>query len=88
MLKRLSLMDFEPAERSGFEDESKRRRLVTIGRRSYRFDGGMEYGNRDCHILIGRYSSLGHRIVFEMGLNHDHGCISTYPFGDRPKNAE
>ena len=84
----LSLTDFFPAERSGFEDESKRRRLVTLGRRSYLVDGGMEYGNPDCHILIGRYSSLAHRIVFEMGLNHDHSRVSTYPFEDMLQHAD
>ena len=42
----------------------------------------MEYGNYDCHILIGKYCALGHRIVFEMGLNHDYHCVTTYPFED------
>ena len=88
MIKKMSFMDFSPSERVAFEDESRSRRLVTLGRRSYFVQGMMEYGSADCHILIGRYSSLGHRLVFEIDLNHDHSCISTYPFEDKLQHAD
>lgn len=62
-------------ERSLFEDEGKTKRLATLGRRSYLVNGSMEYGSRDCHVLVGKYCALGHRLVFEIGLNHDyHGA--------------
>ena len=74
------MTDFALVEQIIFEDEEKTKRLATLGRRSYMVDGSMEYGNYDCHILIGKYCALGHRIVFEMGLNHDYHCVTTYPF--------
>ena len=73
---------FALVEQNIFGDEEKTKRLATLGRRSYLVDGSMEYGNCDCHILIGKYCALGHRIVFEMGLNHDYHCVTTYPFED------
>jgi virginiamycin A acetyltransferase len=56
--------------------------LATLGPGSYLVDGSLEFGNTECHLLIGRYSSLGHRLVFEAGLNHDYHRVTTYPFDD------
>lgn len=82
MIKEVGLTEFSPVERSIFEYGDEENRLLTLGARSYLARGSMEYGNRDCHILIGRYCSLGHRIIFEMGLNHDYRLVTTYPFDD------
>ena len=82
MIKNIEVQSFSPIERRIFEDESEKNRLVTIGARSYLVGASMEYGNCDCHVLIGRYCALGHRLVFEMGLNHDYRCVTTYPFDD------
>ena len=82
MIKKLSLREFSPVERSLFADGEKTKRLATLGRRSYLVGGSIEYGNRDCHLLVGRYCALGHRLVFEIGLNHDYHGVTTYPFED------
>ena len=42
--------------------------------------GTLEFGGPQCHVLIGKYSSIGHRIKFIAGLNHDSSRVSTYPF--------
>ncbi|WP_295159725.1 hypothetical protein [Selenomonas sp. AE3005] len=34
------------------------------------------------HVLVGKYSSLAHRLVFLIGLNHDYRGVSTYPFAE------
>lgn len=81
MIKEIKEHDFSPTERSIF-DEEKKNRLVTLGRRSYLVGASMEYGNYDCHVLIGRYAALGHRLIFEMGLNHNYRCVTAYPFED------
>ena len=75
-------------ERSLFEDEGKTKRLATLGRRSYLVNGSMEYGSRDCHVLVGKYCALGHRLVFEIGLNHDYHGVTTYPFEDVLQNDD
>ena len=55
---------------------------MTLGPGSYLVNGSLEYGSIDCHVLIGRYSSLGHRLKFVIGLNHDGSEVTTYPFRD------
>ena len=56
--------------------------VVTAGNGSYVSGASMELGGIQCHVLIGRYSSIGRRVVFEVGLNHDYNCVTTYPFED------
>ncbi|SHI83507.1 virginiamycin A acetyltransferase [Anaerovibrio lipolyticus DSM 3074] len=56
--------------------------LTTAGDGSYVSDANFEFGSTKCHVLIGRYCSIGHRIVFEMGLNHNYNYVTTYPFED------
>ena len=55
---------------------------LTAGTASYVNQANMEYGGKHCHVLMGRYCSLAHRIVFEVGLNHDYHRVTTYPFED------
>ncbi|WP_297569139.1 CatB-related O-acetyltransferase [uncultured Anaerovibrio sp.] len=55
---------------------------VTVGDGSYITDASIEFGNTKCHVLVGRYCSIAHRVVFEVGLNHDYHCVTTYPFDD------
>ena len=33
----------------------------------------------DCHVLIGSYCSIAHRIIFSLAANHNYHCITTYP---------
>ncbi len=62
--------------------EPEQKVIVTAGPGSYLVSGSLEYGNEGCHVLIGRYSSLAHRITFEVGYNHDYHRVTTYPFDD------
>lgn len=55
---------------------------ATVGDGSYVGDASAEYGSTKCHVLIGRYSSIAHRVTFEVGLNHDYRYATTYPFDD------
>lgn len=55
---------------------------VTLGPGSYLVNASLEYGSDKCHVLIGRYCSLGHRLIFEVGLNHNYQQVTTYPFDD------
>lgn len=82
MIQEVTIPDFSPFERTVFTNGSSKRALITLGRRSYLADGSMEFGSHNCHVLIGRYSSLAHRLVFEVGLNHDYRQVTTYPFDD------
>ena len=59
--------------------------LLSIGRKSYITQVLFDFGSVRANILIGRYTSIAHRVVFEVGLNHNHeGNVSTYPFRDYP----
>lgn len=82
MKMHIEVTDFSPQERNFSDNNDTTNRLLTMGARSYLVEGFMEYGNNDCHILIGNYSSLGQRLVFELGLNHEYHAVTTYPFAD------
>ena len=82
MFQEVTIPDFPPFERTVLTNGDTKRALVTLGRRSYLANGSMEFGSHSCHVLIGRYSSLAHRLVFEVGLNHDYRQVTTYPFED------
>ncbi|MBE6105122.1 glycosyltransferase [Anaerovibrio lipolyticus] len=60
--------------------------FVTVGDESYVVDASIEFGSAKCHVLIGRYCSIAHRVTFEVGLNHDYHYATTYPFDDFKKN--
>lgn len=53
---------------------------ATLGAGTYIVDATFEYGCPQCHVLIGNYSSIGHRVKFILGMNHDAHKVSTYPF--------
>ena len=57
------------------------RTIVTLGICSYLAQANFDFELRDfCHVLIGNYCSLAHRITFELGTNHDYHKVSSYPF--------
>lgn len=83
MIKKIEFINFEPSIRHLVMGEEEDAVLaVTIGPGSYLISGSLEYGSIDCHVLIGAYSSLGHRLKFIVGLNHDGHQVTTYPFRD------
>lgn len=53
---------------------------VTLGEGSYIVGASLEYGSPRCHVLVGKYCSIAHGVKFIIGLNHDTGAVSTYPF--------
>ena len=56
--------------------------MVTLGRESYISGADYDYGSLRAHVLIGRYTSIAHKVTFEVGMNHAHREITTYPFQD------
>ena len=67
--------------------------LISMGRKSYISQAWLDYGSIRTSILIGRYTSIAHRVVFEIGLNHNHNLVSSYPFRDyeamgKPDNTD
>ncbi|MDQ0205143.1 CatB-related O-acetyltransferase [Pectinatus haikarae] len=81
MISEINYANFDSSVRKLYVGENQQT-LVTLGPGSYLVNGSFEYGSPKAHLLIGRYSSLGHRLVFEIGLNHNYKKVSSYPFGD------
>ncbi len=63
-------------------DDEQRYTAMTFGPGSYMVNGLFETGSWGEHVLVGRYSALGRRLTFELGLNHDYRQVTTYPFED------
>lgn len=80
MIINVSCSNFEQSVRKIYLDKEQSVVGVTLGEGSYLVQGTLEYGSPQCHVLIGKYSSIGHRIKFIAGLNHDSSRVSTYPF--------
>lgn len=75
-----------PGKRTISYGDKKEWVAVTAGDGSYVSEANVEFGSTKCHVLIGRYCSIGHRVIFEVGLNHDYHCVTTYPFEDFERN--
>ncbi len=59
----------------------KRYTIVTLGRGTYLAGASFDFDlTAYAHVLVGNYCSLAHRLVFEIGSNHDYRNVSTYPF--------
>lgn len=80
MIINVSCSNFEQSVRKIYLDKEQSVVGVTLGEGSYLVQGTLEFGGPQCHVLIGKYSSIGHRIKFIAGLNHDSSRVSTYPF--------
>lgn len=63
-------------------DDHQKQIAMTFGPGSYMVSGRFETGSWGEHVLVGRYSALGHRLTFELGLNHDYRQVTNYPFED------
>ena len=80
MIQKFMFDNFSPQLRKIYRDEDQKKLIITIGARSYIVSGRLEtFYNENEHILIGKYSSLAHRLTFMIGMNHDYRCITTYP---------
>lgn len=73
----ISLMDFKFDERKILIDNNTP--IVTAGEKTYIVYATVEIGSPACHILIGKYSTLAHRLLFEIAVNHDYHCAAMYP---------
>ena len=69
-------------------DDEQRHTAMTFGSGSYMVNGRFECGVWEGHVLVGRYCALGHRLTFELGLNHDYRQVTTYPFEDLADGKE
>ena len=58
--------------------EKKEITAVSIGPMTYIVSGYLTIGSNQCHALIGRYSSLAYDLSFDIGMNHDYRCVTTY----------
>lgn len=72
----------EPGKRTISYGKNPEWVAVTAGDESYVTEANIEFGSTRGHVLIGRYCSIGHRVIFEVGLNHDYRCVTTFPFDD------
>lgn len=61
--------------------ECKNRLAVTIGAYSYITKASLDTKNVFCHVLIGNYTSIGHRVTWSLGLNHDYHHFTNCPLG-------
>ena len=73
----INLMDFKFKKRKILIDNNTP--IVTAGEKTYIVDAIVETGSSACHILMGQYSSLAHRLIFEIAVNHNYHCAATYP---------
>ncbi len=75
----ISFVNFDTSVRNWqINDRSS---IVTLGEGSYIVGAKLAFDDADkTHILIGRYSSIAHDITFNIGINHDYHCVSSYPF--------
>ena len=73
----LDLLDFIFKKRKLLIDDDIP--ILTAGEKTYIVDATVEIGSPACHILIGQYSSLSNRLIFEIALNHNYHCATTYP---------
>ena len=80
MIINVSCSNFEQSVRKIYLDKEQSVVGVTLGEGSYLVQGMLEFGGPQCHVFIGKYSSIGHRIKFIAGLNHDSSRVITYPF--------
>ena len=80
MIINVSCSNFDQSVRKIYLDKEQSVVGATLGEGSYLVQGTLEFGGTQCHVLIGKYSSIGHRIKFIAGLNHDSSRVSTYPF--------
>ena len=53
--------------------------LATICPMSYIIDADLMIGSNQCHLMIGRYSSLAYGLSLDIGMDHLYKCITTYP---------
>lgn len=90
MIQRIECVNFDHSIRHIFYKGEKKHLACVLGPGSYLVDASFETGSMQASLLIGRYCSLGHRLVFEIGLNHDYHQVTTYPFLDlhKSKNDE
>ena len=72
--------NFEQSIRNVYMDEEQSVVSVTLGDGSYLVRGMLEFGRPQCHVLVGKYSSIANGIKFIAGRNHDSHRVSTYPF--------
>lgn len=54
--------------------------IITLGNMSYIVEAEyVDASEGSCHVLIGRYTSIAHRVSFNIFLNHDYKSVANYP---------
>ena len=79
MYQEMSLTDFSPHTHRTMAEAFPTVPILTLGERSYLVNGTAHFYTDSAHILVGKYSSLGHWVDFYIGMNHDYRHLTTYP---------
>ena len=80
MMKEIRCLDFSHETRELFFEDEKRHLGMTLGAGSYFVQGSLDAGSFDASVIVGRYTSIAHRVRLEIGQDHDHHMVSHYPF--------
>lgn len=64
VINTINFANFEQIARKISMSDQKDFIAVTLGAGSYIVNASLEYGSSKCHVLIGRYSSIAHRVKF------------------------
>lgn len=54
--------------------------MISLGEGSYIDGAEVNFGDEECLVAVGKYTSIGRDVRFIVGLNHDYRKISSYPF--------
>ena len=75
----MSFLDFSPTPHKVMYDADIPAPILTFGPMSYMVDIIPETNTIDCHVLIGNYCSIAHRVTFSIATNHNYHCVTTFP---------
>lgn len=56
--------------------------IVTFGFASYMNKGILHLGNKNVHVMIGKYCSIATNVRFLLAMNHDYRRVTSYPFAE------
>lgn len=56
--------------------------VLTVGASSYLLEGTILSDHADIHVLVGKYSALGRRVLFDFSTSRDELGVTTYSFDE------
>ena len=61
--------------------------VLTVGASSYLLEGTILSDHADIHVLVGKYSALGRRVLFDFSTSRDELGVTTYSFDEFMQEA-